>query len=90
MTMNKKQLIVALVLVLMIASSSYAENILEYKRVVLCANHMTVLVNRLTGKVRYKYVLYNRRKIWVLLNGTEQAQYQSMYEAQVKLKMVCH
>jgi len=88
--MREIKAVVALALVLMFTPSSYAENILEYMRVVLCANHMTVLINRLTGKVKYKYVLYNRRKKWVLLAGSEQAQYQSMYEAQVQLKIVCH
>ena len=83
-----KKIVIALLLVLMFVSSAYAENFLEYKRVLLCANHRIVLVNRLTGEV--KYVRYLNKKKWGLLTGVEQAQYQSMYEAQIMLKIVCH
>jgi hypothetical protein len=84
-----KKIVVALLLVLMAASSSYAENVLEYKRVVLCLKHRTVLVNRFTGQV--KYVMdFNNRKKWVLLTKQQQRHYQSAYEHQIKVKMVCH
>jgi hypothetical protein len=87
--MPKKQLIVtgiALLLVLTITASSYAENFLEYKRVVLCAIHMTALVNRFTGEV--KYILQNDGHL-KLLKGTQKHQCQSMYDAQIKLKLKC-
>lgn len=84
-----KKLAVALLLTLAIITPSYALNIVDTmlcKRVVLCANHMTVLVNRVTGEV--KYTLQHNGK-WLLLSGVMKHQYQSMYDAQTRLKLSC-
>ena len=83
-----RSFIISLVLILAISTSCYAVNIFDrvlYKKVILCANHMYVLVNRITGEV--KYILQNGR--WVLLTGVLKNQCQSMYQAQIKLKLVC-
>jgi hypothetical protein len=82
-----KKIVIALLFVLLFASTSYAENFLEYKRVLLCANHRIVLVNRWTGQVTYVRYLDGK---WGLLMGVEKRQYQSMYEAQVQLKLKCN
>jgi len=84
-----KKIIIALLLISIIATPCYAVNIFDkiiYKTVVLCAIHMTALVNRITGEV--KYIRLNNGK-WELLTGAWKSQCQSMYEAQIKLKMKC-
>jgi len=84
-----KKLFIVLLLTLAITTPSYAVNALDmifYRKAVLCAVHMTVLVNRITSEV--KYVLQNNGK-WMLLTGVQKHQYQSMYDAQVTLKLVC-
>ena len=83
-----KKIVMTLLLILMIATSCYAENFLEYKRVILCVIHRTVLVNRITGEVKYMRLVPTRK--WALLTGLLKTQYQSMYNAQVSLKTVCH
>lgn len=85
-----KKIIIVLLLILIIASPCYAVNVFDtiiYKKVLLCASHMTVLVNRITGEL--KYIMLNNGK-WVLLSGTWKSQCQSMYEAQIALKIECH
>ena len=81
-----KKIFVTILLMLMITSVSYAENVIEYKRVVLCATHRTVLVNRFTGEVKYMRSFENK---WILLQGFQKTHFQSMYEAQTTAKMVC-
>ena len=84
-----KKAIITLLLILAIAAPCYALDVFDmvlYRRVVLCANHMTVLVTHITGEV--KYILQNNGK-WVVLTGTLKAQCQSMYDAQTTLKLVC-
>jgi len=77
-----KRLAIILALILVNTTSSYAVNIFDqviYKEVVLAANHMPVLVNRLTGKV--KYIKLNNGR-WMPLKGGLKNQCQSMYNAQ--------
>ncbi len=85
-----EKIIIALLLISVISTPCYAVNIVDVllcKRVVLCANHMAVLVNRITSEV--KYLLLNNGQ-WVFLRGAQKAQCQMMYEAQIALKLVCH
>lgn len=77
-----KKTVIALLLILTITTSAYAVNVIDAmvcKKVFLRANHKVVLVNRLTGEVKYK--LLGKGK-WVVLRGIEKNQYQSMYNAQ--------
>jgi hypothetical protein len=85
-----KKIIIVLLLVSVIITPCYAVNAVDAllcKRVVLCANRMTVLVNRVTSEV--KYLLSNNGQ-WVFLKGPQKVQCQIMYEAQTALKLVCH
>ena len=85
-----KKIVIALLLVFMVTSSSYAVNILDralYKKVLLCAIHRYVLVHRLTGQV--SYILHINGNEWILVTGTLQRQYQSMYKVQLKKKIKC-
>lgn len=78
-----KGLIVLLVIVI-IVTPAYAVNVVDTllcKKVFLRAVERTVLVNRLSGEV--KYLL--RKGQWVLLTGEQKHEYQSMYNAQVYL-----
>ncbi|MFH1640996.1 MAG: hypothetical protein ABIA66_03415 [Candidatus Omnitrophota bacterium] len=84
-----KKIVIAVMLILIITTPCYAVNIVDTilcKKVVLCANHMTVLVHRVTGKVKYILLLNGQ---WKLLTGIEKHQCQSMYEAQTSLKLKC-
>ncbi len=81
-----KKAVIALLLILTITTSSYALNIFDAmvcKKVFFFFIHKIVLVNRLTGQVKYK--LLGKEK-WVLLSGVEKYQYQSMYNAQAALE----
>jgi len=85
-----KKILIALLLVFIISTSCYAVNIIDTvvcKKVVLCANHVTVLVNRITGEVKY---VHSTTVGWVFLTGVQKTQFQSMYDAQTALKLVCH
>ena len=80
-----KRLAVILLLVLAFASPVYALNPVDAvlcKRVVLRAIDRTVLVNRLTGTV--KYILCNGQ--WIILTGERQRECQAMYNAQVYIR----
>lgn len=75
--------VIALVLILMVASPVYAVNIFDQllnREVVLAANHTTVLVNRITGKV--KYIKLNNGR-WEFLKGGLKNKCQAMYDNQV-------
>jgi hypothetical protein len=75
--------VIALVLILMAASPVYAANIFDQllnREVVLAANHTTVLVNRITGKV--KYIKLNNGR-WEFLKGGLKNKCQAMYDNQV-------
>ena len=85
-----KRISIALILVLLIPASSYAVNIIDTllcKRVVLCANHATVLVNRASGEVKYVLSVTGQ---WLSLTGIQKNRCQAMYDAQLKLKLACH
>ena len=79
-----KKYALALMLLLMIATPSFALNVVDSmacKRVVLHeANDRTVLVNRITGRVKYA-LRYDGT--WEEVHGDRQEKYQSMYNAQV-------
>ncbi len=68
------------------ATPAYALNPIDSilgKKVFLNAIHRTVLVNRLTGEV--KYLLSSDKKKWILLTGGAKGQFQGYYDAQVAL-----
>ena len=78
-----KKLAIFLTLIIIITSPSYAVNIFDqlvYKEVILVANQMTVLVNRITGKV--KYIRLNNGR-WESLTGGQRNKCQAMYDGQV-------
>ena len=84
--MNKKKIAIALLLILLITTSSYAVNVVDTimcKKVVLHLINRTVLVNRITGEVKYTLT---QKGTWVLLKGPLKNQYQSMYKAQIAPK----
>jgi hypothetical protein len=77
-----KKLVFVLTLIIIITPPSYAANIFDHlinKEVVLVANHTTVLVNRLTGEV--KYIRLNNGR-WMLLKGGLKKKCQNMYDVQ--------
>lgn len=77
-----KKAIVVLLLLLMIPAPSYALNMLEkfiYKKDVVRSNNAQVLVNRLTGEI--KYICRDDRQ-QVPLEGQWKEQYQKMYNSQ--------
>lgn len=82
----KKTVIVLLLIsmIALIAAPCYAENIFDklfYKNVLLHANNMHVLVNRMTEEVKY-IVLNNGRRL--LLKGPAKLQFQAIYDLQRK------
>ena len=82
-----KRFFLALLFVIALTTPSLAVNIvvtLTCKRAVLhAANDRTVLVNRITGEV--KYALQNTGK-WVVVKGERKRKYQALYDAQVNPK----
>jgi len=81
-----RKIVIAFLLISIITTSAYAVNIFDralYKKVVLVCIHRFVLVNRVTGEV--KYIMGTDRK-WVLVPKALKAQYQSMYIAQTASK----
>ena len=77
-----RKVIVALILFLMIATPSHALNMLEkfiYKKDFLRSNNTHVLVNRLTGEVKY---ICRSDGQEIPLEGQWKEQYQKMYDAQ--------
>jgi hypothetical protein len=80
-----KKIAIALLLVVMITTSAYAVNVVDTilcKKVFLNYNHTYILVNRVTGEV--KYLLMGNGQ-WVPLMGVLKNQYQAMYNAQASL-----
>ena len=78
-----RKLIISLALILVTISPVYAINILDHltcKEVTLVANHMTVLVNRITGKV--KDIRLNNGR-WMPLTGGLKNKCQAMYDNQI-------
>ncbi|HTZ10950.1 MAG TPA: hypothetical protein VMD04_01025 [Candidatus Margulisiibacteriota bacterium] len=81
-----KKVSILLLLVLFITTSAYAVSIFDTilcEKVVLHLINRVVLVNRITGEVKYTLT---QKGTWVLLTGPVKAQYQSMYNAQVKAR----
>jgi hypothetical protein len=81
-----KKIIIAILLASIIITPCYAVNFMDKlicKKVILRANNMPVLVNRVTGEV--KYILQNDGR-WVLLTGIWKNRCQAMYETQVSSK----
>jgi len=79
-----KKIVFIVSLVLLNAVPVYAVNIFDhilYKEVVLTTNHVSVLVNRLTGEV--KYIRLNNGR-WTQVKGALQHQCQLMYDHQAK------
>jgi len=77
--------IIVAILIFALASPVYAVNAVDwllYKKVVLIANGRTVLVNRITGEVKY----IRRKKKWMLLEGQDKAAHQTMYDNQIAPK----
>jgi hypothetical protein len=76
--------ILTLILILATTTPTFALGVIDAmtcKRVVLHeANDRTVLVDRLTGEV--KYALQNTGQ-WVPVQGDRKKKYQSMYNAQI-------
>ena len=84
--MKMKNIVMALLLISLVATPCYAVNVVDSilcKNVVLRANHMHILVNRVTGEV--KYILLNNGK-WRLLTGSWKNQIQAMYNVQTSNK----
>lgn len=78
-----RKIIIALLLVSLITTSAYAVSIFDRivdKEVVLVANKMSVLVNRITGEV--KFLLLNNGQWMLLTPGVLKNQCQAMYNAQ--------
>jgi hypothetical protein len=77
-----KKMAIVLLLVLFITTSAYAVSLIDTilcKKVVLHLINRVVLVNRITGEVKYTLT---QKGTWVLLKGPVQHQYQSMYNVQ--------
>lgn len=77
-----KKTITITILLIMITAPSYAINILDkflYKKDILRSNNRDVLVNRITGEVKY---IYRDDGQVVPIEGQWQEQYQKMYDAQ--------
>jgi len=80
-----KNILIVLLVISIITIPAYAVNAVDAmlcKKVVLRAIERTVLVNRVTGEV--KYIL--RKGQWMLLTGEQKQACQSMYNAQVYIK----
>jgi hypothetical protein len=79
-----KKLIAALLLVSIIITPCYAFNIIDnliYKQDVMRSANKLVMVNRLTGEVKY---LRRDNGQWIELAGKWKDLYQGMYNAQNK------
>jgi len=77
-----RKLIVALFLLAVIATPSYAFNMIDkmiYKKDVLRGNNKPVMVNRLTKEVKY---IQRSDGQWVEASGQWKEQYQKMYDGQ--------
>jgi hypothetical protein len=78
-----KKIAIVLLIVLLISTSAYAVSLgdtIICKKVVLHLVNRTVLVNRITGEVKY---ILTTTGVWLLLQGPLKNQYQSMYNAQI-------
>ncbi|MFA5362359.1 MAG: hypothetical protein WC335_03810 [Candidatus Omnitrophota bacterium] len=81
-TRTFKKAVVILVLFLFMFANAYAVNVVDTmtcKKVVLLVNQRAILVQRLTGYVKY---LLRSNGEWKLLRGRGQKVYQRLYNAQ--------
>lgn len=81
-----KKLAIILILIFSLVKPAYAVNVVDTmvcKKVVLRANGRTVLVNRLSGEVKY---MKQRTRKWVELRGASKKAMQRMYDVQVATK----
>lgn len=79
-----RKFVIVLTFVLTIITSAYAVNIADTmlcKKVPLRHVNKTLLVNRVTGEV--KYVSRNNGE-WLLLKGALKKRYQTLYDAQAR------
>ena len=77
-------MIAALLLLSVITTPCYALNMLDkiiYKQDVVRSNNRPVMVNRLTGEIKY---LRQDNGNWIELTGSWKDQYQCMYNSQGK------
>ncbi len=77
-----KKVAIVFLIILLISTSAYAVSLTDTiicKKVVLHLVNRTVLVNRITGEVKY---ILTTTGTWLLLQGPLKNQYQSMYNAQ--------
>ena len=86
----RKRIIIFLILFLIVTTSCYAINIFEilaYKKDVIKAYNSKVLVNPLTGEVKYLWhetALSGTNGHWEPVTGTSQALFQAAYDQQRK------
>ncbi|MEI8176507.1 MAG: hypothetical protein WCG78_06530 [Candidatus Omnitrophota bacterium] len=79
-----RRVAVILIMSLALAAPAHAVNVVDAlvcKKVHLRANEMSILVNRVTGEVKY---LQRTNGQWILLEGERKNEYQAMYDAQVE------
>ncbi len=85
-----RRIIVVLLLILIIAAPCYAVNIVDTimcKKVILCVTRMAILVNRVTGEVKY---MRSSRGQWVPFSRIQKVQCQALYNAQFASGRKCH
>ena len=81
-----KKIIAIILFLSIIATPCYAFNIIDrllYKQDVLRGNNRPVMVNRITGEVKY---LLRADGQWIQLDGQWKDQYQRMYNAQTGVR----
>jgi hypothetical protein len=81
-----KNLVLILLIISVIATPVYAVNVVDTvlcKKVFLFYNRTYILVNRVTGEVKYRWTGKGQ---WVPLTGVVKNQYQAIYNAQVAAK----
>ncbi len=79
-----KRVVCSLLVIVLMVASAYAYSLFDqmvYKEVWLKAAQTTVLVNRVTGEVKY-ILRYNGKMIE--LKGPSKKQFQAMYDLQVR------
>ena len=87
-----KKIIIILFMLLTVSKPSYAINLLEkiaYKRDVIKTCNAKVLVNPITGEVKYLWcttVPARTNGHWEPISGTSKLQFQAMYDQQNKVE----
>ena len=78
-----KKIIAILLLLSVIASPSYAINILEkiaYQKDTIKSYKATILVNPLTKEIKYIWCRRVKKGYWMPVSGRMQQQYQAVYD----------